>query len=169
MNKKKKGVLLVGHGGLPSDCPQEMVARFMHLEKTRQRTGANPTREELEIDRQIRLWPRTEETDPYQAGLKQVQERLAPRLGGMPLKLAYNEFCAPSVQEAAEQMVADGVEHITVLSTMFTPGGSHSEREIPEIVETLRGRHPKIRFTYAWPYNLDQGADLLARQVENAR
>jgi sirohydrochlorin cobaltochelatase len=168
MTETIKGILLVGHGGLPADCPRELVARLMQLERARQHTGSAPSREEMEIDRQIRLWPRTRETDPYQAGLERVKEHLAPRIGEKLLKLAYNEFCAPSIEQAAEELIEAGAGHITVVSTMFTPGGSHSEREIPEIVETLKRRHPEVRFTYAWPYDLDRVADLLLGQIESA-
>ena len=42
---------------------------------------------------------------------------------------------------------------------MFTPGGIHSEREIPEIVEKLRLKYPQVQIKYPWPFDLNQVAD----------
>ncbi len=168
MNKNNKGILLVGHGGLPDDCPEELVGKFKRLEMARRKAGGAPTEEEINLDRQIRHWPRTAESDPYQAGLERVGEHLSRLLGATPVKLAYNEFCAPSIEEAAAEMIAGGAGDIIVLTTMFTPGGSHSELEVPEIIEELRRRHPGASIRYAWPYDLDRVAELLLGQIELA-
>ena len=50
---------------------------------------------------------------------------------------------------------------------MITPGGSHSEREIPEEVEALRLKYPNVNFQYAWPYDLDIFSNLLAGHIIN--
>jgi sirohydrochlorin cobaltochelatase len=49
---------------------------------------------------------------------------------------------------------------------MFTPGGSHSEIEIPEILDHLRPQHPEVELRYAWPFDLQQVASTLAEQVK---
>jgi sirohydrochlorin cobaltochelatase len=49
---------------------------------------------------------------------------------------------------------------------MFTPGGSHSEIEIPEELEELRQKHPGITLTYAWPYNLGQVTKMLMEHIQ---
>ena len=59
-----------------------------------------------------------------------------------------------------------GVTHITVVPTMLTPGGSHSEIEIPEILEDLRGRHPSLEIRYAWPTDLGLMARMLADHLK---
>lgn len=165
MENKNQGVVLVGHGGLPSDFPSEQVSKLMRLEKERRRTKQQPTAEEIEIDRTLRHWPRTATSDPYQAGLEQLGTHLAPLLDGKKVKLAYNEFCAPNLTEAIEDMIEQGVEHITVISTMFTPGGSHSEQEIPEELEPLQEKYADITIVYAWPYDLTKVAHLLREQI----
>jgi sirohydrochlorin cobaltochelatase len=53
-----------------------------------------------------------------------------------------------------------------VATTMFTPGGSHPEREIPAILERARERHPTTEIQYAWPFDLDLAAEFLAKQME---
>ena len=35
MTTEKRGVVLVGHGGIPRDCPQELVTRLKRLEAQR--------------------------------------------------------------------------------------------------------------------------------------
>ena len=54
---------------------------------------------------------------------------------------------------------------IVVTTTMFTPGGSHSEIEIPEILNHLRSKHPHVTLRYAWPFDLQQVATMLADQL----
>ncbi|MDR4473336.1 MAG: hypothetical protein MRJ92_12070 [Nitrospira sp.] len=41
-----------------------------------------PSAEELELDGKIRHWPRTAETDPYQAGLPKRWQQLRLQLNG---------------------------------------------------------------------------------------
>jgi sirohydrochlorin cobaltochelatase len=50
----KKGVVLVGHGGVPKDCSQELVTRLKRLEAQRQASKTQPIREEIDLDRTIR-------------------------------------------------------------------------------------------------------------------
>ncbi|CAI2718972.1 sirohydrochlorin chelatase [Nitrospina watsonii] len=166
MNDPKRAVVLVGHGGLPRDCPPDWVSRLKRLEGQRKATGQPPTPEELDLDRQIRHWPRTPENDPYHDGLQRLAERLDPLLQPAKLVIAYNEFCAPTVLEAVEKLVEAGYAEITVVPSMFTPGGSHSELEIPELLATLRGQFPELALHYAWPFDLDTLAAFLAGHLE---
>lgn len=165
MKNTNRGIILVGHGGLPSDFPSEQVAKLMRLEKERRRTKQEPSAEEIEIDQTLRHWPRTETSDPYKAGFEQLLSHLIPLFDGMMVKPAYNEFCTPNLTEAIEEMIALGVKHITITSTMFTPGGSHSEVEIPEEIEPLKAKYPDTTIVYAWPYNLKKVAHLLKEHI----
>jgi len=166
MSGNDKAVILVGHGGLPKDCPREMIQQFKQLERERKASGKLPTAQERDLERSIREWPRTPENDPYKAGLEQLAERLEPLLEGAPLVLAYNEFCAPTVEDAVADLAKRGVRHITVVPTMLTPGGSHSEIDIPEILDDLRARHPVLEIRYAWPTDLDLLAGMLADHLK---
>ncbi len=161
-----KGVVLVGHGGIPKDCPQDLVTKLKRLETQRRRAGLPPSTEELELDAKIRQWPRTPETDPYRSGLEKVATELRRALNGTLFGIAYNEFCAPTLEEAVEDLIRKGATHITVITTMFTPGGSHSEVEIPEILDHLRPRHPGVELRYAWPFDLQLVARTLADQLQ---
>jgi len=161
-----KGVILVGHGGIPRDCPQELVTRVKRLEAQRRAAKQPPSQEEMELDAKIRRWPRTRETDPYQWGLEAVAAELKPKLNGVLFAVAYNEFCAPTLEESVEELIRQGATHITVVTTMFTPGGSHSEVEIPEILDHLQPQHPGVELRYAWPFDLQDVANTLAQQVK---
>lgn len=165
MESSKKGVVLVGHGGIPKDCPQDLVTKLKRLEAQRRAAKLPPSQEEMDLDRTIRRWPRTDATDPYRSGLEAVASELCPLLDGILFAVAYNEFCAPTLEEAVEDLIQQGASQITVTTTMFTPGGSHSEVEIPEIVAQLRLRHPGIELRYAWPFDLHQIAETLLQQV----
>jgi sirohydrochlorin ferrochelatase len=160
-----RGIVLVGHGGIPKDYPPELVTKLKRLEAQRRAAGVSISAEEHELDSKIRRWPRTAATDPYRFGLETVAAALRPQLDGALLALAYNEFCAPTLEESVEELIKKGATHITVTTTMFTPGGAHSEVEIPEILDSLRPRHPEIELRYAWPFDLQLIAKILAEQV----
>ena len=166
MATDQRGVILVGHGGIPKGCPQELVTKLKRLEAQRRAAKLPPSAEELELDAKIRRWPRTAETDPYQAGLEKVAACLRPHLDGALFAVAYNEFCAPTLEESVEALIKQGATHITVTTTMFTPGGSHSEVEIPEILDQLRPQYPDVELRYAWPFDLQLVANTLAEQVK---
>jgi sirohydrochlorin cobaltochelatase len=161
----KKAVILIGHGGVPTDCPRELVTRLKSLEAQRRVSGRAPTAEELELDARIRHWPRTPQTDAYRDGLEALAAQLRPLLDGASLAIAYNEFCTPTLEEAAETLIVTGATSIAVIPSMLTPGGVHSEVEIPETLERLRRRYPHIELRYAWPVDLTLVARMLADQL----
>ena len=160
-----RGVVLVGHGGIAKDCPPDLVSKLKRLEAQRRASGGPPSIEEQQLDTTIRRWPRTDATDPYRAGLEAVGAALRPLLNGALFALAYNEFCTPTVEESIEDLINRGATQIVVATTMLTPGGSHSEIEIPEILHRLRARHPKIAIQYAWPFEPSRIARTLHEQI----
>jgi sirohydrochlorin cobaltochelatase len=166
MSDLKKGIIRVGHGGIPKGYPVDLVSKLKRLEAQRRAAGQPMSAEELELDTKIRTWPRTPESDPYQAGLEALGAQMKPMVNGALFALAYNEFCGPTLQEAVEDLIQQGAQSITVVSTMFTPGGSHSEYEIPEEMEELRHKYPRVTLNYAWPFNLSQVSKMLVDHIE---
>ncbi|MHC5019153.1 MAG: sirohydrochlorin chelatase [Planctomycetota bacterium] len=163
-------IILVGHGGVPSDFPPRELSELKQLESARMRAGGGPMSErEAELDAKIRGWPRTPETEPYHFGLAAVADALRRRLPDAHVVTAYNEFCAPSVDDCIEQLARGGATRITLVTTMFTPGGSHSECEIPALVIEARKAHPDVDIRYVWPYDLDQAAAFLAGAIASHR
>jgi len=165
----KEAVVLIGHGGTAMDTPREIVGELKRLEAERQaRRETKMSPREAELDRRVRDWPRTPETDPYKFGVEEIAKALAPKLGGRKLVVAYNEFCAPSVEDAIESLVKEGFTRISLISTMFTRGGIHAEREIPGLVISETKKHPGVVVEYAWPFDAGFIADFLAGQLARA-
>lgn len=153
-------VILVGHGAIPSDAPRDLVENFKRLE-----ASSPDSPETLKADRRLRLWPRTPQTDPYQAGLKKIAESLRKELTNATVLEAYNEFCSPSLKEACQAAMDGGAKTITVIPTMFTRGGVHSEKEIPDILSKFSQLHPEVSVHYAWPFDTKTIATLLASEI----
>lgn len=152
--------VLVGHGAAPSDVPRPLVQRLKALEGQRRAAGGAMSDEERELDRQIRHWPRSPATDPYQAGMESIAAHLRARVGRVVV--TYNEFCAPSLDEGLTTLADEGVRDIKVVTTMVTPGGVHAEVEIPETLREFSEKHPDVHVRYAWPFDLEAVAALLA-------
>lgn len=166
MKTIKKAVILVGHGGLPSNIPSQIVEDFMKIHKPRLRTGTPITTKEKDLESVIRKWERTPATDPYKAGLEKLASHLGPQLDNFILKTAYNEFCYPSIEQATDELVLEGVAKIILVTTMMTPGGSHSEKEIPLEVEALREKYPNIDIQYAWPFDLEILSNAISSHIK---
>ena len=165
----KEAVVLIGHGGSASDTPRALISELKRLEGERQaRKGLAMSPREAELDKQVREWPRTPETDPYKSGVEEIAAALAPKLAGRRLIVAYNEFCAPSVEDAIEKLVDEGFDRLLLISTMYTRGGIHAECEIPGIVLEARRKHPRVTVEYAWPFEAGFIADFLAAQLARA-
>jgi sirohydrochlorin cobaltochelatase len=165
-NSARRAVVLVGHGGVPRDYPRERLTQLRSLEARRRGTKAPPSPEELALEAELRQWPRTPATDPYQAGLTSLAAHLQSLLEPARLVLAYNEFCAPTVAEAVRTLAAEGLTDIVIVPSMFTPGGVHVEVDIPEAIGALRAEFPHIGVRYAWPF---AGEHLAAFLVEHLR
>ena len=151
------------------DTPKSLVGELKRLEAERQaRREMTMSPREAELDKQVREWPRTPKNDAYKLGVEEIAKALAPKLGGRKLVVAYNEFCAPSVEDAIESLVKDGFARINLISTMYTRGGLHAECEIPGIVMQARKNHPEVQVEYAWPFDANYLADFLAGQLTRA-
>jgi sirohydrochlorin cobaltochelatase len=161
----KKGIVLVGHGAVAKDCPHEFITQFKGLEARRGETGTPPTAQELALEARIRHWPRTPETDPYRVGLEALAEALRPLLPGVLLAVAYLEFCAPTLEEMVDDLIVAGTTDIVVVPSMLTPGGVHSEVDIPAILERLRLQHANVTLDYAWPFDVRLLSRLLAEHL----
>ena len=159
-----RAVVLIGHGAPATDCPPEWVGELMQLEWRR---GHNPSvaRRAEELDAKIRQWPRTPHNDPYKVGVERLAQALRPLVPGVRVAVGYNEFCAPSVGEVMDDVIAGGARHVVVVPSMLTPGGLHAERDIPKALEPARARHPGITIDYVWPFDVHAMARLLADHI----
>lgn len=163
--KADRAVILVGHGGVPTDCPPALVSEFKRLEVA---AAGKPSPALSAADHRLRSWPRVGGNDPYREGLCVIAAELRQALPDHVVYEAYNQFCAPSLEEALELSVRNGAKSVTVISTMYTRGGIHSEREIPELLDRERARHPGVDIRYAWPFDVEAIAAFLGRHVRKA-
>ena len=109
-------------------------------------------------------WPRNAGNDPFWVASLDLAERLS-RAAGQPVIVGFNEFCAPSLDEALDQAAARGPVQVRVVTPMMTRGGEHAESDIPAAVEAARGRHPGVAFVYTWPFPVSEVARFLAEQM----
>jgi sirohydrochlorin cobaltochelatase len=174
---ERVGVVLIGHGAPATDCPPQLIGELMSLEW---RANGSPhghggppggpragdlARRAEELDAAIRDWPRRDDNDPYKAGLERLAGALRPLLPTGCFAIGYNEFCRPSIAEAVAQVVEQGATRVLVIPSMLTPGGVHSEVDIPQALNALRASHPHVTIDYVWPFDLQQVAALLAVHI----
>jgi ribonuclease HI len=165
----KTVVVLAMHGAPPNDFPKRETAELLGLHARLEAAHAAgperdaPERRFAELDAKIRAWPRTAQNDPFWAGSQELAEHLGTA-SGCKVIVGYNEFCAPTLDDALDQAAAHG-NRVIVVTPMMTRGGEHSEVEIPATVQRARERHPEIEIIYAWPLDVAAIAQFLAAQV----
>jgi sirohydrochlorin cobaltochelatase len=168
MKNEQMGVVLAGHGVPATDCPSEWVGQLMAMEWSGGHQGGQTSEVKAriqELDSKIRNWPRRPENDPYKEGLEKLAAVLRTCLPTALVEVGYNEFCRPSVPEAIQEVIRKGARQVLVVPSMLTPGGLHSEKDIPKAIEQARRDNPQVRIEYVWPFDLNAVADLLAAHV----
>jgi sirohydrochlorin cobaltochelatase len=78
-------------------------------------------------------------------GIKTRIERERP---GLPVALAFLEFMSPTLDQAVEALVADGATLIDVVPVFMARAG-HVKRDLPLLVDALRGAHPQVSIRLA--------------------
>lgn len=164
----KTVIVLAMHGALPGDFPRHELDAFFSL-RAQFKRATPEERSHLEeqlraLERRIRTWPRTAANDPFYAASQSIAAELS-RLTGQEVVIAFNEFCAPDVEEGLDLAVRRGGQRVVVLTPMLTRGGDHAEKEIPAAIERARQRHPEVAFVYAWPFSDKVIAEFLAAQI----
>lgn len=166
----KRVIVLIMHGMTPKDFPIQEKKEYMALRAkyhdAHSTSGSALDRLRLEeMEKKIRRWPRTKANDPFHAAALRISRDLE-KISKLKVFVGFNEFCAPSAQEALEQAALSGVQEVIVTTPMLTPGGHHSEEEIPEIISNIRERHPKTQFIYSWPFKEATIAQFLHQNIK---
>ena len=81
---------------------------------------------------------------PFEA----VVRRIAARSPGLPVRLAFLEFMAPTLLEAGDALVAHGCDDIEVVP-LFLGAGGHVRKDVPALLERLSAAHPATTFRLA--------------------
>ena len=63
----------------------------------------------------------------------------------MPLRLAFLEFMAPELRDAAAELARAGCTHIDVLP-LFLGAGGHVRKDLPPLLDELRAQHSGVSF-----------------------
>ncbi|AKG53943.1 hypothetical protein DGWBC_1296 [Dehalogenimonas sp. WBC-2] len=159
-------IALVMHGAPPNDFPRAELGEFFAFYGKQKREGHGaPVNERYSyLESKIKNWPRTAKNDPFFAASEDLAAELSKETA-FPVVVGYNEFCAPDVETALENAVAQGVERIIVVTPMMTRGGEHAETEIPELVNQFQKLHPSINTVYAWPFDKSEIALFLKLHI----
>ncbi len=163
--------MLAMHGVPPKDFPRSELIELMRLHMAMDHSHGHDVNLELkarhdELDEKIRRWKRTSQNDPFWAASQSLSVTLS-RITGNAVTVGFNEFCGPSVEEALDEAVSRGGNEIIVITPMMTPGGEHSEVDIPGAIERARKKHSHVTIRYAWPFNEIAVATFLAEQLSN--
>lgn len=82
--------------------------------------------------------------DPeWAAPLARLREAVLARQPALDVRLAFLEFMQPGLGEAIDACVAQGATSVVVLPVFLAQGG-HVKRELPDLVEAARRRHPGV-------------------------
>lgn len=161
-------IVLVMHGAPPNNFPEREMAELFSLDaRVEGVAGVKRValeRRRLELDAKMRAWPRTAQNDPFYAGSQELAAHLSEATGCQVI-VGFNEFCAPSLNEALSHAIARGAEKVIVVTPMMTRGGEHAEVDIPAVVKTAQAQHPEIPIIYAWPFRVSDVASFLAKQI----
>lgn len=175
-------LILVGHGAPPSDFPREKLSTYFRLHgRVHDHSGgghdhrqdplvqAIPDPQErnqfVSLEKELFDWPRNAQNDPYYMGVQDLADRLEKQTGKQVF-FAFNEFCGPTVEATVDRALSQGYKDITILTTMMVSGGGHSEHDIRVKVEHAQSHHPGVHIVYAWPYDPDALASVMANQAE---
>lgn len=78
--------------------------------------------------------------------LKRFREQYTDRL----VQPAFLELASPSIPEAIDLCAEQRINDIVILPLMFFPG-RHVKKDIPEMIEKAKMKHPEVDFHYASP------------------
>lgn len=87
--------------------------------------------------------------DPrWAAPFEAVAAALRAARPGLPVRLAYLEFMAPTLAGAGAELAAAGCTRVVVLP-MFLGAGGHVRQDLPRQLDALRAAHPALVFELA--------------------
>jgi sirohydrochlorin cobaltochelatase len=118
-----------------------------------------------ELGQKMQDWPRRRQNDPFFTSSQEIAAELG-RICRSDVFLGFNEFCAPSLDEALERATSSGAARVFVVTPMMTRGGEHSEKDIAQAVKKAQEKHSSVKFVYAWPFETSEVAEFLAAHIK---
>ena len=161
-------IVLAMHGMPPTDFPEEEVVELVKLHRIIEKAGGHAPAEIRArlalLDNKVRTWERTSDNDPFWTSSHKLAEELQEATG-FEVIVGFNEFCGPDLDEALDRAVSDDVTRVIIITPMMTPGGEHSEEDIPESISAARTRFDGVEFIYAWPFPITDVVAFLTNQI----
>lgn len=90
--------------------------------------------------------------EPFQRLQQQVQSARPD----VAVHLAFLEFMQPSLPELVPQLLAKGIEDISLIPVFLAQGG-HVLRDLPKMLEELSAQHPQLKVRVASAIGEDDG------------
>lgn len=82
--------------------------------------------------------------DPlWRQPIEAVANRLRTLASELPTACAYIELSEPTLEQAADQLVQQGVRRLTVFP-LFLGMGKHARDDVPLLVESVRRKYPEL-------------------------
>jgi len=81
---------------------------------------------------------------PFETVADRLRERAA--VSGDEVVLAFLEFMAPNITDAALTLVKKGCERVTVVP-LFLGAGGHVRKDLPRLMDELGYTYPSVRWT----------------------
>lgn len=78
--------------------------------------------------------------------MRRVQAAIRERAPALHVELAFLEFMSPTLEECLQAIIARGATRV-VVQPMFIARGGHIKRDLPDLIERLRGTWPQVEFT----------------------
>lgn len=87
---------------------------------------------------------------PFEAIVTQFEHQRP----GIPTALAFLELMSPRFDEAAARLIELGAGHVHVVPLFLAPG-SHTRRDLPDLIAQAQLRWPEVSFTTSAPLTED--------------
>ncbi len=156
------------HGAPPLDFPKDDMAEFMGLHAQLGSLPGQPASAQKvrydQLESRMRAWPRTGQNDPFYAGSQELAKHLRQE-SGLEVIVGFNEFCAPTLDEALERAAVREAGKIVVVTPMMTRGGEHSAVDIPGAIRRAQRKFTAQKIIYAWPFATEDIARFLSSQL----
>ena len=92
----------------------------------------------------------------WAAPFERLRDLTAARLPDCTVRLAFLELMEPRLPQTVAELVAAGVDEVTIVPVFLGQGG-HLLRDLPLLAQELRAAHPLLRLTVAGAVGEDPG------------
>ena len=79
----------------------------------------------------------------WRAPIEAVAGHIRTRQPGTLVRCSYLELCAPTLTEAADELIGMGTQRIRIFP-LFLGVGKHAREDLPLLVDQIRAMHPNV-------------------------